>query len=218
LCTNAKFLTNYFAKKYYNADPCIQIKAESSDIGQFLIWDVIEARGQTAEMLHDSALFEFKHVFTIIKHKMDCVEFYHFGTHLNAPHMNQFYINNLDLLDRFVSFFQKSVAQSKSLSKEYLHGFPLNNTANLPALINKMDSKKQDIFLKAISPQNQAKLTNRELEYAYLIIQGMTAKEIAAQLNQSYRTIEHRIEGLKGKLEARNKVDLSSKLKDLLEI
>lgn len=127
LCNNSKFLTNYFEKKYYNADPCIQIKAESSEIGQFLVWDVVETRGQTAAMLQDSANFDFRHVFTIIKNKVDCVEFYHFGTHLSAPGMNQFYINNLDLLDRFIYFFKKSVAQSSSLSKEYSQCFPINN-------------------------------------------------------------------------------------------
>lgn len=74
LCNNSKFLANYFKKKYYNADPCVQIKAESTEIGQFLVWDLIETQGQTAAMLQDSADFDFKHVFTIIKHKSDCTE------------------------------------------------------------------------------------------------------------------------------------------------
>lgn len=82
--------------------------------------------------------------------------------------------------------------------------------------MNNIDSKKHAAFLKAISGANHS-LTNRELEYAHFIIKGMTAKEIATQLNQSHRTIEHRIEGLKAKLHARNKIDLTIKLKELFE-
>lgn len=215
LCNNSKFLANYFKKEYYNADPCVQIKAESSPIGQFLVWDVIKTHGQTAAMLQDSADFDFKHVFTIIKNKPDCTEFYHFGTHLTTPAINQLYINNIDLLDQFIHYFKRAVSQSKVLSKSYLQGFSPNKSSDSSLLLNQLDSKKQAAFLKAIStPENT--LTKREVEYAQLIIKGMTAKEIALQLKQSPRTIEHRIDGLKVKLQARNKIDLSIKLRDLL--
>ena len=217
LCNNSKFLTNYFKKQYYNADPCVQIKAESTAIGQFLVWDVIETRGQTAAMLQDSADFDFKHVFTIIKHQLDCTEFYHFGTHITAPAMNQFYINNIELLDRFIHFFKKSVTQSNILSRGYSQCFVSKTISRPSSLLNNVDSKKQAAFLKAISMADKNKLTLREFEYAQLILKGMTAKERAAQLNQSYRTIEHRIEGLKSKLYAKNKIDLTIKLSDLLD-
>ena len=222
LCNNQEFLTNYFKKQYYNADPCVQVKPESTDIGQFLVWDVIDCRGKTAAMIQDSADFNFKHVFTIIKKQPDFTEFYHFGTHLIESSINQFYVNNLDLLDRFITFFKRSIGQFKSLSKAYEQRFHANELSTPDCSswdkwpqLNKVHNQRQD-FLKAISMPDKNKLTNREIEYARLLLLGKTAKEIAVHLQQSPRTIEHRVDGLKSKLYAKNKTDLIIKLKDII--
>jgi LuxR family quorum-sensing system transcriptional regulator SolR len=55
-------------------------------------------------------------------------------------------------------------------------------------------------------------LTPRQRDCAKLIISGFTAKEIAAQLNLSFRTVEGYIEILKRKYHARNKAALVATL------
>lgn len=42
LCNHPAFLLNYLKKKYYHADPCVQINPVVTDIGQYLVWDVID--------------------------------------------------------------------------------------------------------------------------------------------------------------------------------
>lgn len=62
---------------------------------------------------------------------------------------------------------------------------------------------------------NNNYLSKREISCANLLLSGMTYKEIAIQLNLSYRTIETYIENLKQKLHCRNKTELVLKLTEI---
>lgn len=55
---------------------------------------------------------------------------------------------------------------------------------------------------------NSISLSIRQQQCASFLLQGMTAKEIARELNLSKRTIEHYIENLRKKLSCRNKSQL----------
>lgn len=54
--------------------------------------------------------------------------------------------------------------------------------------------------------------TPREVECAYILMQGFTAREIAKMMMISHRTVEDYINRLKYKLNACTQVDLISKL------
>lgn len=66
-------------------------------------------------------------------------------------------------------------------------------------------------FLLA-APKENASLDNTDEGIVQLLIEGQTAKEIAVVLNISSRTVEHRIEKMKVRYEARNLVHLTAKL------
>jgi DNA-binding CsgD family transcriptional regulator len=55
-------------------------------------------------------------------------------------------------------------------------------------------------------------LTNKEIECAYWLKKGLTAKEIAREMEISYRTVDKYVHLLKNKLHCRNKSHLISKL------
>lgn len=55
-------------------------------------------------------------------------------------------------------------------------------------------------------------LTRREVDCAKLLIHGLSAKKIAAELNLSQRTVQHYIENIRAKLGAANKSELIIKL------
>jgi DNA-binding NarL/FixJ family response regulator len=67
----------------------------------------------------------------------------------------------------------------------------------------------------SISLEKQTILTSRELQCAYYLLEGMTAKGIASQLNISHRTIEAHIDNIKHKLSCKNKIQLVLKLASL---
>lgn len=208
LCNRPDFLLNYQEKKYYEADPCVNIKPESTDFGQYLLWDHVSCSGKTAAMLQDSAEFNFKHVFTIIKNYSTHQDFYHFGTHLSDPFINHIYINNLEELNQFISFFNNKISESTILSRAYQ--LPINldqKNSNICIKNNNLFSIKK-INTNFFGPV----LTQKEIECASLLLQGKSAKEIAYALQLSVRTIEDRINSLKFKLVAKNKSDLIVKL------
>ncbi|KTC84663.1 helix-turn-helix transcriptional regulator [Legionella drozanskii] len=212
-CNQPQFLQNYLDKKYYAADPCVNINPESTDLGEYLIWDAVDCSGKTAEMLADSAAFDFKHVFTIIKKQANYTDFYHFGTHLSNPAIHQIYINNLEILDRFIRLFNSKIKQSKTLARAYdivLNTDHIPSQVELNLLLN--NHVKRDLLLEILMSSEEQFLTANEIKCAELILEGKTAKEIAKILELSHRTIEDRIYALKLKLNAKNKADLIVKL------
>jgi DNA-binding CsgD family transcriptional regulator len=58
-------------------------------------------------------------------------------------------------------------------------------------------------------------LSKRQLQCAKFLLEGKTAKEIAALSGLSNRTVEHYLDNLKNKLRCNNKVELVLKLKDI---
>lgn len=216
LCNHPDFMLNYAQKKYYAADPCINIKPETIDFGQYLVWDAVDCYGKTAAMMQDAADFDFKHIFTIIKSQTEFTDFYHFGTHLLNPSINQIYINNLDLLTHFISFFDKQVNQEKELAIAYDMAFNTDKRADCVSVepSNFIASKyeKRNAFLRAISLSDNKNLTAKEKVCAELLLQGKTVKEIARLTERSCRTIEDRVDSLKYKFNAKNKAELIVKL------
>ena len=63
---------------------------------------------------------------------------------------------------------------------------------------------------------SKPKLTDRQRDCAIHLLNGLTYREIAFQLNLSSRTIETHIECLKEKLKCRNKSELIIKLLAIL--
>lgn len=217
LCNHPRSLANYVQKKYYEADPCVNIKLESTDIGQYLVWDAVECRGKTAEMLADSASLDYRHVFTIIKKEADVSHFYHFGTHKINPSIHLMYINNLDLLDRFITYFNTQVNQSKTLLNAYDIVLNANQKTSSVALGEKntlLDNfqDRRKMCLQGMLPKDIPHLTLRETQCIQLLVNKMTAKEIAKKVGLSYRSIEDRINVLKDKFDVSTKADLLAKL------
>lgn len=211
LCNHPDFVQNYAKKEYYKGDPCVQIESESIDFGQYIVWDMLDCRGLTAAMLQDSAHYNFRHVFTLVKQSAEYSDYYHFGTHLSNIGIHQIYINNLDLLERFTQYFEAKVREDEDLCSAYNQRFSFekNNTE-----VGRIPDCHRAFFLDSLSGADNMPLSLKEIECAQLLINGKTTKEIAFAMNLSPRTIEDKIESLKSKYRVRNKTELIIKLLD----
>ncbi len=215
LANNPEFMKNYLTKGYYNAD--VHIKKNDYQAKQCLMWDAMECDGRTRSMLQDANDFSFKHIFTLIETQDDQCDYYHFGTHQSNPSINQTYINNIDLLKRFINYFNEKIAQSPALMRAYQINFAVEKDATGIQLKNttplNIEDEQKKFFLNAIGFDNEdLLLTKRQQECADLLLLGNTAHEISLQLGLSRRTIEDYINHLKTKLNARNKTELVLKL------
>lgn len=215
LCNQPEFMLNYIHKEYYDADPCVQVNKVPTDIGEYIMWDTISCQGRAALMMQDAASFGFKHVFTVIKSQKNYNDFYHFGTHVSDSAINQNYINNLDLLDHFINYFNNKIKQSRDLSSAYdiaLNENQEHDTSSSRVKFEGFSHNLREKRINFIRDLNAKGLNNKEVECIPLLIEGKTAKEIAYILRKSVRTIEDRITSLKDKYNAKNKSDLIVKI------
>ena len=138
-----------------------------------------------------------------IQHQEYC-DFFIFGASAQNKKIINFYINNLELLKNFSDFFyEKSKKIIETNIKHCIH-IPHHSLLSDFAQHVYSDSKaKIDKF--------QINLSNREKECLAGILLGQSAKQIARNLNLSFRTIEYYIEGLKRKTKCRTRFDFFKK-------
>jgi DNA-binding CsgD family transcriptional regulator len=133
-------------------------------------------------------------------------EFFSFGTTPNNFGIIDFYLNNLNVLQKFCDYFKE---QGKSLiaraeQHKLIHNYHREKTIQAPQFVENTD-------LELFTAQSY-NLSPRLLEIAKLLTQGERAKEIAKKLKISHRTIEDHIVNLRIKFDAKNIMELVAKL------
>ena len=227
LVTDPAFAENYMKKQHYNAD--VHADKNHCHLLNCLMWDNIEAKGSTAQMLQDAADFQFNSIFTIIQKQENQVDYYHFGTHLKNRAMNQLYVNQFDLLEKFIQHFNESVKRVPQIAAAYDIAIELQQKpfifteqdrvlfetliAQREKFLNRLSVHELSMRIKAHPDSYKLPyFTPGELKTIPMLLEGYTAKEIAKIQGVSYRTVEEYVSLLKKKLQARNKSDLITKL------
>lgn len=202
LSSHREWAERYFKKGYANKLHKIPSAYITKPVNYF-VW----LTKDYPEMLIDAATnFDISNGVSIVHRHKDYIDFFGFGSSRNNFSIINFYINNLDLLQKYSSYFTE---QSKSLitSSEKDKLILVNPTEQNR---NEANSPSNLIFNKVSTPQ--IKLSNRQYHCAKLLILGKTYKEIATAFNLSVRTVEDYVEQLKIKFGCRNKSELIIKL------
>ncbi|MDF1929485.1 helix-turn-helix transcriptional regulator [Legionella pneumophila] len=152
--------------------------------------------------------------FTIVRKNENHCDYFHFIGNRHQKDMNNYYLHNKWLLDKFCDYFLERAAKVLAYSEKE-NRFTLTNTAEHPFPL-KIHSSALNQFLKDYHFEQfglkPVCLPKRQIECAQLLVRGKTAEEIAIILNLSKRTVEHYINILKRKLNAHNKGLLITKL------
>ena len=134
----------------------------------------------------------------------------------NHDGVNQI-LNNIDTFKHFSRYFMQEANTIIENADKHKIDMPLNmrgiNFKNNIETINKATPTLPWENRNEIS----IKLSNRERQCAYLLMKGMTAKEIAIYLQLSSRTIEIYLHNLKSRLHCKNKTELIIKLTSMLD-
>ncbi len=168
-----------------------------------------------------SALYDFNiwNGLSIFKQREDSIELWGFAADRQTDGMQNFYIENIELLKTFTGSFNLAAADlilptNKNLAI-YKDFRPLMH-------LDEYDRKKIDEFIK-LTPINKRPLmtengeiflATKELECLNLLASGNTANQISHILNLSKRTIEKHLENIRHKLNKKDKISIIKVYKD----
>lgn len=147
--------------------------------------------------------FNIHQIVSTLNYCGDYIENISFVTDRSDVDLATFFINNPDLIARFIMYFKdKAKKILKTKEKEALSPSTLI-IGNKPII---EDKKKQNFInatkFKRVSINCSTKelvLSNKEASILHHLSRGKTAKEIARELSISSRTIEYHIDNMKSK-------------------
>ena len=222
LSNQPKWIEHLYNKKFYLTGS-LQGKNELYESSYFL-WTTLKE-----QIIYTDAreAFGIDYGITLIKTLPDSVEFVHFGADRHHPQVINFYLSNIDFLNRFTLYFKdraKHLINRALLNKIRPDGLNLKPSADDLEIINhgliKLAPQKQQQFLHATKIKHYrlrsfygtVNITENEIICLLGLLEGETASEIAARLGRSKRTIETHLDHLKQKLDCNSKSELIKKL------
>ena len=186
-----------------------------------ILWS--QLKGHTT-ILNEARKFGIDHGVTIIYKQSDGVELCFFGTKPDRPEVIKNYINNIDLLGRFVLYFKEECSEMLKLANQ--------NRIVIPGKFDKVTAHADDLkivkqhvtradFLKATELQEfhfdgkcaGLALSTTEIRIIEHLVKGMTSEEIGKAIFRSTRTVEDSLGKLREKFHVKTKSQLIQKLK-----
>lgn len=150
--------------------------------------------------------FNVSHGFTIYKKHETFIELWSFGTSHEDKGIIDFYIRNIDIIEKFMLFFD---VKTKDIRGELrAKDFPMFakqpdlGIPNSPISDSAIKRFLEEVEINQIQfhfGRHNFTLTRRQTETLYLMSIGKTMKEIASSLGISARTVETYINQIKSK-------------------
>ena len=188
-------IEDYFDNKRYKK-VCNEVKPDNFPTQKIVLWSTLPHQDvfQNAKQMGiNNGIYIFN------QKKDDYYDSFGFATSkLNESVVNG-YLSNLDLLKDIAAGFQKEAESIIQIGEQQKFQLPFNSIKLEPFLLTEYSDQVSSIKLP---------LSARQRDCVKLLLQGLTAKEIAIKLNLSYRTIETYLETLKKKLGCKNKAEL----------
>jgi DNA-binding CsgD family transcriptional regulator len=188
----------------------------------FVLWSQLEGH---QEILARAKAFHIDHGVTIVKKVADGVELCYFGTRESNPEVVNYYLNNIDLLERFILYFKAQAAEViKSAERQKI--IVLENKYELVDILEKdieaiRPSITREDFIKATQLKKYhldgefhgIVLTAREMDVIRCLLKGMTSEETGKDIFLSARTVEDYLAEIRAKFDVKNKSQLIKKLR-----
>ncbi|PIS02055.1 MAG: hypothetical protein COT85_07920 [Chlamydiae bacterium CG10_big_fil_rev_8_21_14_0_10_42_34] len=210
----------YVDQKHYVNDPCMNHPTHWES-GCSLLEKAAPDIYQNTFLKESENLFNFNSWIILSKKELEFVELFGFVGEKKS-HLEKIYLNHIPLLKSFSTYFKKEMHLVISkMSKESISLVDLKGDDYYPrSLTQPMISPETcQTFLEDCGMKNQIRkatlLSKRERQCIQALLLGKTAKDTAADLNLSYRTIESYFENIKNKLSCQDKHEVLSFCRDL---
>ncbi|MHB1947838.1 MAG: LuxR family transcriptional regulator [Gammaproteobacteria bacterium] len=194
---NADWLLDYYKLNLYQSS--LFEKSISSYSTGFSLWP---QESSLAVFLHGRQYYNSDNGITYVINYNEYCDFFIFGADKNNKQIINFYINNLDLLKNFSGYFYnqtKKIIAVSAKNRIYLPERAMQSDIGKYVYRQNITNFKNNIMLN---------LSNREKSCLYGILAGQTAKQIAGELNLTFRTVEYYIENLKKKMGCRRRSEI----------
>ncbi len=187
------------------------------------LWEALQHDWANNANQHLAEEYRISHGICFIERSVDYIDIYHFaGDKDDINHVN-LYLNNMDLLQRFILYFHDKASIYVNEPKPYLplgiielkqfshHSFD----SSLDYLLDERHKFLEQTNVeqsRLIIGQETVDITRRELQCLLELIRGRTAKETAEILFVSPRTVEFYLNNVRKKLGCHKKSELITTL------
>lgn len=215
-----EFVRLYLDKKYYNYDIHM---ARQPFTEQYVLWDTVERTQESKQLYDDFKAFELDHTFTIMREQQGVKECFHFAADQQNHFINQNYLTHLELLKKFIHYFNDQISQHKELRRGYEITFEVekNNSGYFTKealwaadYIN----FNQQTNVDRIYVDCERYLTKREFECLYWLAQGKTLEEAAQVMAVTLRTMKAHVVNIKEKFSCDNQFQLGMLYQELSKV
>jgi len=197
MANNREWTKKYFEQEYYNDDEFYNMKDVAKEKSKFLL---LTGEPQGAHLTSLCKDFNIWNALTIYEKFNDYSDIWFFGTSQQNTEAINFYLNNINVLKKFTSFFKdKFNNELKNINIENLIFSNIAIETNDIKENKNIKSFFDKINIKYFKISNDLSISKKEFECLSFLIQGKTAKEIARLTGGSYRTIEFHLQNLKKK-------------------
>lgn len=210
---SAEWIKDYFGKGLYESSQFDKPAPDFQDF-EYVIWP---SESPLPVYQYAREHYNSDHGITLIKKRPKSRRFFFFSTTQDLAIVKQVYINNLEALERFVSFFEIEAEAEIRAAYKLMRIAPHKKASTLqnPALskaetLKKFYQKTQiDLPGNVVMPSlGFIKISPQEWRCLRFLSQHYTTPEIAEKLGLSTRTIETYLNSLKNKFGCFRKTEL----------
>ncbi len=213
---------HYHYKKQHLISPPISNQSLGNKF--FFLPSVIDHEGFNKANSDWRNLFNIDIPIYFIEHYHQYMELIIYSSTSNNHEILNFYLNNIDILEKFKFYFRdkanKLIAKSNK-NKIQLPKEMYSNLGNINVSTESVIVKRK--FLKHLEVKNyilpgkhqDISLSSRELDVIKELANGCTLKETGKTLDLSPRTVETHLNNLKSKLKLQRKTEIIKLISDL---
>ena len=206
LTNNPEWIDHFYKNALYDSVGAVDV--EHLIPKNYFLWSEMDIKDPI--YLQGRDFFNIDNGITFIIKRKDVTYLYIFGSSRDQYTMNNFYLDNIDILQRFIHYFndtaQKIITEVKD-HKIYLPK-PQQVNKNRVSTIQMSDTIRKQFFEETkvnryflLNESDSLYLTNKQASCAALMTKGFTSKQIAKTIGISYRTVEGYLLDIKHKVQ-----------------